>query len=721
MQETLDLVLDAQKGDLDAFGGLVEAFQDMAYAAAVAWLGDFHLAQDAAQEAFIEAYRDLGQLREPEAFPAWLRQIVFKRCDRLRRRRGLSGLPIEAAAGQAGTEMDPASMVEHAELKAQVMAALRSLPEDQRVVTALYYINGYSTNEIAGFMDVPVTTVKKRLHDSREKLKERMLGMVKEKLHKEAPSRDDNLSNAVQMINACKSGNAAKVRELLKADPKLVECEAENGRFAPLHYATREGHAEVVKILLKAGADPHPWEHMLRHHLGITTLDIARARGFKAVVELIEEAIQKKHKLAPGDSEIRDALKKRDLKRIAACVKKKPACAKAGDDDGNTPLHRAAESEFTQEARDLVDELVKHGADMYATNHLGFKPVDLTLFRNNPWASKRPRFSLTGYFLAKGAECNINIAAALGDIGRVRSLLDEVPKRANFQDTCKKRPLSCAAEFGHSEIVKLLLERGADPNAQETAEYKCFPLWTAVDQNNFEMAKVLLEKGADPDAYVDSAGNALYKAWSKGWKDLADLLASYGASMSPMDFAWNCDLPVLSSMLKLKPEIAGQLLESNDEGKPEKSKMVVRLAFKFGADPKKVGQWTLFRASEAPELLKTFLEGGVNPNASDKEGKTILHAIQRMHQPKVRAPHIVSAGLLLDYGADINAKDDVYQATPLTWAVIFGNQEMVEFLLSRGAKTNLPDDEPWATPLFWAEYKGLKEIAQILRKHGAKA
>lgn len=719
MTEAVGLVAAARAGDLDAFGMLVERYQDMAYAAALSRLGNYHLAQDATQDALIEAFRDLRQLRDPAAFPAWLRQLVFKQCDRLWRRRGLRGVPLEAAEGQAGREMDPAAHAERAELRGLVLQALNELPEDQRLATTLFYIGGYATNEIAAFLEVPLTTIKKRLHDSREALKERMLGMVEQNLKQEAPSRDEQFSRAVQFVNACKNGHAQKVRELLQADPKLAECQAENARFAPLHYATREGHAEVVKVLLEAGADPHPFEHMLRNHMNITTLDIARARGFTEVVNLIEAAIQKKHGLAPASAEIRTALKNRDLKAISALVAKDPANARAGDDDGNTPLHRAAEAAFTSETCMLIDELVRNGADLHAVNHLGHTPVYLTLYGNNPWAGKRARWPLTGYFLAKGARYNINLAAASGDLATVRTLLEQDAKLANFQDTNRKRPLSCAAAFGHLEVVKLLLENGADPNLPEEEENRTFSLWTAVDQNNYEMARVLLEKGADPDANVDSSGNALYKAWSKGWKDLADLLASYGASMSPMDFAWNCDLPVLSSLLKLKPEIAGQLLESNDEGKPEKSKMVVRLAFKYGADPKKVAQWTLFRASEVPELLKTFLDGGVNPNASDKEGKTILHSIQRMHQPKVRAPHIVSAGLLLDYGADINAKDDVYQSTPLTWAVIFNNIDMVEFLLSRGAKTNLPDDEPWSTPLFWAEYKGYADIAVVLRKHGA--
>ena len=75
----------AQAGDELAFAELVRSHQDRAVAYATAILGDYHLAEDAAQEAFVDAYRQLRSLRAPEAFGGWLRTIVFKHCDRLTR------------------------------------------------------------------------------------------------------------------------------------------------------------------------------------------------------------------------------------------------------------------------------------------------------------------------------------------------------------------------------------------------------------------------------------------------------------------------------------------------------------------------------------------------------------------------------------------------------------------------------------------------------------
>jgi len=176
------LVTRARGGDLEAYGQIVRRFQDMAYGFAYSFLGDFHLAQDAAQEAFIEAYRDLAKLREPAAFPGWFRRVVFKHCDRLTRRKRVATVPLEAAAAVASGESGPAEAAEKREMKDRVLAAIRALPEHQRMVTTLFYIDGYSQKDIAEFLDVPVTTVKKRLAHSRARLKERMMTMADETL-----------------------------------------------------------------------------------------------------------------------------------------------------------------------------------------------------------------------------------------------------------------------------------------------------------------------------------------------------------------------------------------------------------------------------------------------------------------------------------------------------------------------------------------------------------
>src|SRR5215472_9191075 len=91
------LVDSSRRGDANAFAIIVRRFQDMAVGYGYSILRDFQLAEDAAQEAFFEAYRSLDQLRVPAAFPGWFRRIVFKHCDRLTRGKQLTLSPLEVA------------------------------------------------------------------------------------------------------------------------------------------------------------------------------------------------------------------------------------------------------------------------------------------------------------------------------------------------------------------------------------------------------------------------------------------------------------------------------------------------------------------------------------------------------------------------------------------------------------------------------------------------
>lgn len=111
------LVHRVRDGDIDAYETLVLRFQDMAVGYGYSILRDFQLAQDAAQEAFFEAYRNLHQLREPAAFPGWFRRIVFKQCDRLTRGGSLLLVPLEAAEARASNEPAQADAVEKHEMQ----------------------------------------------------------------------------------------------------------------------------------------------------------------------------------------------------------------------------------------------------------------------------------------------------------------------------------------------------------------------------------------------------------------------------------------------------------------------------------------------------------------------------------------------------------------------------------------------------------------------------
>lgn len=184
------LFVQAQAGDLDAYGQIVRRYQDMAVGYAYSILGDFHLAEDASQEAFIETYLHLGKLYGPAVFPGWLRRAVFKHCDRITRRKRVVTIPLDGIPEVPSRAPPPDQLVASHEIEKRVARAIRSLPEGERTATALFYMGGYSQREIATFLEIPAKTVKSRLHTARNRLRERMLDMVEDQLRSQRPSRD---------------------------------------------------------------------------------------------------------------------------------------------------------------------------------------------------------------------------------------------------------------------------------------------------------------------------------------------------------------------------------------------------------------------------------------------------------------------------------------------------------------------------------------------------
>jgi len=188
--EVSELVRAAQAGNLAAFAELVRRYQGMAIGYAYALLRDLHLAQDAAQEAFVGAYFALGQLDEPSAFPGWLRTVVRTQCNRMTRRRRVEALPLERAGELVAEAEAPEQHAERSDARSHVLRAVAELPRVHREVLTLYYVREYSQREIAAFLGVPVTTVNTRLHAARTALRNRILGLVRDGLRAGALPQD---------------------------------------------------------------------------------------------------------------------------------------------------------------------------------------------------------------------------------------------------------------------------------------------------------------------------------------------------------------------------------------------------------------------------------------------------------------------------------------------------------------------------------------------------
>lgn len=167
-------VCRAREGDVEAYGELVRRFRDMACRYAYRLLGDFHLAEDAAQEAFVQAYQDLSMLSAPRAFPGWLKRIVFKHCDRLTRGKRPGLVPLSGTEFAAGREPDPSSFAARHEMVERVFSAIAALPKSERAVATLFYVDGHRRRTIADLLKVPLTTVDNRLHAARGRLRQHM-------------------------------------------------------------------------------------------------------------------------------------------------------------------------------------------------------------------------------------------------------------------------------------------------------------------------------------------------------------------------------------------------------------------------------------------------------------------------------------------------------------------------------------------------------------------
>ena len=204
MNETRALVIRATDSDAtladrhEAFCELVRIFQDMAYACAYAVLGDFCLAQDAAQEAFISAWQKLSQLRQPEAFPGWFRRVVLTECNRLTRGKRPQTMSLDEGAHLHTPLSDPQTAIERDELTKAVFIAIKKLSLNERMVVVLFYVKEYSQSEISAFLDVPLTTVAKRLYSAKARLRAMMLDEFKNDLTAHRPSRNKSFAEKVK-------------------------------------------------------------------------------------------------------------------------------------------------------------------------------------------------------------------------------------------------------------------------------------------------------------------------------------------------------------------------------------------------------------------------------------------------------------------------------------------------------------------------------------------
>jgi len=347
-QESITEIVNAAKeGDAQAFTSLVVRFQDMAMGLAYGQLGDAEMARDAAQEAFIDVFLHLDQLRQPEAFVGWFRRVVMKHCNRQVRRKKIYTTDIQEAAYIRNNEPAPDEiLIDHQE-QGLIRDSIEKLPQHERMVIAMHYLAGEPLKAISSLLEIPLGTVKKRLYSARQRLKKRRLDMAEKTLKNMRPSANKEFTSTIRFFHALRTGDCKSVRDILDQHPEFVNSRVTwemqdtlNHNFpnvpgpSPLQWAIMRDDVNMVDLLLERGAP------LVGSLFGAVTLG-----SEKAVRKLLEKG------------------------------------ADSNEDTGRkvTALHAAAMLGLGQ----MVELLVSNGADTELLSHQGLRPIDYAQIRGH--------------------------------------------------------------------------------------------------------------------------------------------------------------------------------------------------------------------------------------------------------------------------------------------------------------------------------------------------
>ena len=168
-----ELVECARKGSMEAFDTLVHRYRRRIYRLAFAVTQDHSAADDLSQEAFVQAFRRIRQLRNPESFGPWLRTMLVNLCIRYSSRTRPQPLEEDHAVAEC-----PSAMAEKNLVRESVRKAILLLDPAERAVVLLYYMEGLKQAEIAEVLGCPVGTVWSRLGSARCKLRERLADVI---------------------------------------------------------------------------------------------------------------------------------------------------------------------------------------------------------------------------------------------------------------------------------------------------------------------------------------------------------------------------------------------------------------------------------------------------------------------------------------------------------------------------------------------------------------
>lgn len=353
-----------------------------------------------------------------------------------------------------------------------------------------------------------------------------------------------------------------------------------------------------------------------------------------------------------------------------------------------------------------------------------------------------------GIYPHRDATCALVIAMDRGYDEIVGIILEEETRRSVSRDAgtapplvVEAGPLTAAVTQNRADLLAALLARGIDPDERtriESVEDVVYtagaPLRHCAETGKLDMARMLLEYGANPNAQVYASGSAMHVAYMARDVAMIALLERHGGVVDAITVGTLGDTPRARQMLadeaagRLRPgAVAGMLggtavaedllwsaagagavdivrmaLEHIDWPRDDhRWYTVLREPLYLGMDPSPV------RREAALMCFRLVLDRADLHVHGNREhgwvgGRTLLHDLASSRHRMRPEDAVAFATILLDAGARLDVRDELLQSTPLGWACRWGRLELVELYLARGADPAEPEAEPWARPCEWA-------------------
>ncbi|KAF6204958.1 hypothetical protein GE061_019125 [Apolygus lucorum] len=474
-------------------------------------------------------------------------------------------------------------------------------------------------------------------------------------------------------------GKHQNIVELMVTNSNVndVDCKGLNA----LHYSCQLGSTGIARYLLGKGAEVNA-----KTIMGATPLLLALLAGHEDVATLLcKKGASITDAIGRGSTPCHLAAAIGQTKVIKLLLKLGADVNKI-DSNGWTPLHRACESG----SLDCTTQLIDEGCSVNSPAERGITPLFLSVRSNN--------INVVKLLVNKGAKFDenaLNEAARLGFANIMELLLDRFPNSSNGTQL-----LSIAVGNLQPEIIKMLVDRGADVNAENREGSK--PLHTAAFMGSCEMIQLMLELGADPNAKLSDGVTPLHLAAKVGHRNSVETLLIRQSNILAEDSKGRTPLSIAiryghTSIVKLFLN-HNKSINLNDFYVTEKRISLLQIASVFGEieivkllvqrganiDKKdEEGCKAIHYATIGgyADVVKFFLSAGMDIYDSPGNGNNLLHLLSM----EGRCNRLSVAKLLVcEKNMDPNRCND-YGRSPLQSALILGDIELIEFFLENGS------------------------------------